>query len=235
MVHENEQLKSRGETQLATQWRDRYELCSQEKEELIEQIKMMQACSGTSPNSLERGGSPSSHQNNSTRQLSNSNDSFSLERAYMQLKEEYKVSLLSFPLSRPHSSSVSSSRQEFRRKVMALEQEREKKRERRRHEHHEPAHSNGDHYFISSNATHQSISPMETSKLQYLRNLILQYLSCKDPILRDHMENAIVTIFRYNDKERQAIFLRKQEESGSDGLFYSSITSIVNNLSGVSS
>jgi hypothetical protein len=76
---------------------------------------------------------------------------------------------------------------------------------------------------------------METSKLQYLRNLILQYLSCKDPVLRDHMENAIMTIFRYNDKERQAISLRKQEESGSESLFYSSITSLVSNISGSSS
>jgi hypothetical protein len=95
MVHENEQLKNRGETQLAAQWRDRYELCSQEKEELVEQIKMIQACSGISPESLVRTGSPSVNQNHSTTgHLTNSNDSFSLERAYMQLKEEYKVSVL---------------------------------------------------------------------------------------------------------------------------------------------
>jgi regulator of replication initiation timing len=90
MVHENEQLRTRGETQLAAQWRDRYENCCQEKEELVEEIKMLQACSRSSTADVEGMTSPSA--NHMTGHLMSSNDSFSLERAYMQLKEEYKVS-----------------------------------------------------------------------------------------------------------------------------------------------
>lgn len=88
MVHENEQLRTRGETNLAAQWRDRYENCCQEKEELVEEIKMLQACSRSSENE-----GTSSVPSLLTGHLMSPNDSFSIERAYMQLKEEYKVSL----------------------------------------------------------------------------------------------------------------------------------------------
>lgn len=81
-------MRSRGETELATQWRDRYELCNQEKEELIEQVKMLQACTKTNSESLESNSPVNNHYSG---HIMGSNDSFSIERAYMQLKDEYKV------------------------------------------------------------------------------------------------------------------------------------------------
>lgn len=74
---------------------------------------------------------------------------------------------------------------------------------------------------------------METSKIQYLRNLILQYLSCKDPVLRDHMENAIITIFRYNETEKEKIKQRKLEEANdSSSILYSSFNQFGNYFNG---
>lgn len=109
---------------------------------------------------------------------------------------------------------------------MMLEQEREKRRERRKHDHDSYHHQTTHVPSQNSNS-----STMETSKLQYIRNLILQYLSCKDPVLKEHMESAIITIFRYNERERQSIQLRKQEENGSENILYSSFTSLVSNFS----
>lgn len=127
---------------------------------------------------------------------------------------------------------------------MMLEQEREKRRERKKHEshsdHHHQHHTSTHHHHhsnTSSALSHQSLSSssssnsMESSKLLYIRNLILQYLSCKDPILKEHMENAIITIFRYNEKEKQSIQLRKQDETSTDSLIYSSFASFVSNFS----
>lgn len=43
------------------------------------------------------------------------------------------------------------------------------------------------------------------SKIQYVRHMVFQYLTCKDAIVKPHIESALIALFRYNDLERNAI------------------------------
>lgn len=50
---------------------------------------------------------------------------------------------------------------------------------------------------------------METSKVQYVRQMLLQYLSCPDAEVRQHIERALVAMFRYDDQEKRQIAEKK--------------------------
>jgi hypothetical protein len=71
---------------------------------------------------------------------------------------------------------------------------------------------------------------MEESKFQYIRHMVFQYLSCCDPVVKPHIEDALIAIFRYNSEERFAIESRSKEESQdtltSLGSFLGSLTNI---------
>ena len=68
-VKENELLRNRGnETLLATQWRERFETCVKERDEMHEKLKVYMKCNDGSASGK------------------------SIEQAYLDLKEEYKVS-----------------------------------------------------------------------------------------------------------------------------------------------
>jgi hypothetical protein len=41
--------------------------------------------------------------------------------------------------------------------------------------------------------------------MQYLRNLLYQYLTCTDQSVSEQMERALITIFRFTPEERQQI------------------------------
>jgi hypothetical protein len=65
---------------------------------------------------------------------------------------------------------------------------------------------------------------MGESKVQYIRHMVLQYLSCKDAVVKPHIESALVAMFRYNEAERVMIEERRKEESADT---ISSITSFI--------
>lgn len=65
------------------------------------------------------------------------------------------------------------------------------------------------------------------SKMQYIRSMVHQYLSCKDPVVRPHIESALIAIFRFNDQEREAIESRQREDELDT---ISSITSFLGSL-----
>lgn len=46
---------------------------------------------------------------------------------------------------------------------------------------------------------------MQESRMQYLRNLLYQYLTCTDQSVSEQMERALITIFRFTPEERQQI------------------------------
>lgn len=52
------------------------------------------------------------------------------------------------------------------------------------------------------------------ARVQHMRHLVLQYLSCKDKDVRVHMEDALVALFRFNESERMSILLRRKAEAG---------------------
>lgn len=68
-----------------------------------------------------------------------------------------------------------------------------------------------------SNASNSTSTSMQESKWLYMRHLILQYLSCKDDLVRGHMESAVVKIFRYNEQEKALIKDRLQSQSIAGG------------------
>lgn len=54
---------------------------------------------------------------------------------------------------------------------------------------------------------------LSESKMQYIRHMVFQYLSCKDPVVRPHIESAVMAIFRFNEAERELIEERHKEET----------------------
>jgi hypothetical protein len=83
--------------------------------------------------------------------------------------------------------------------------------------------NNNDIYNTNTSNSRNNLTLLE-SKYQYIRHLILQYLICKDEIVKNHMENAIIKIFRYNEMEKKLIEDKKKNEM-------SSITTSVNDIS----
>jgi hypothetical protein len=51
------------------------------------------------------------------------------------------------------------------------------------------------------------------SKIQYIRHMVYQYLSCRDSEVKGHIESALIAIFRLNDQEKSIIQEKKKEES----------------------
>ena len=62
------------------------------------------------------------------------------------------------------------------------------------------------------------------SKIQYVRHMVYQYLTCKDAIVKPHIESALVALFRYNELERSAIDEQRKVDTED------TITSITNYL-----
>ena len=62
------------------------------------------------------------------------------------------------------------------------------------------------------------------SKIQYVRHMVFQYLTCKDAIVKPHIESALIALFRYNDLERIAIDDKRKSDTED------TITSISNYL-----
>ena len=69
------------------------------------------------------------------------------------------------------------------------------------------------------------------SKMLYLRQMVLQYLSCKDPLVRPHIESALVAMLRVSEVERAAIENRQREDT-QDSI--SSLTAFLGTLAGSS-
>jgi hypothetical protein len=54
---------------------------------------------------------------------------------------------------------------------------------------------------------------LESSKLEYIKQMLYQYLTCRDGDVKAHMETAIEAIFRFTPRERLAIEERRRESS----------------------
>lgn len=54
---------------------------------------------------------------------------------------------------------------------------------------------------------------MVESKVQYVRHMVFQYLVCREPEVRTHIELALMALFRFSEEERAAIEAKTQEDS----------------------
>ena len=53
----------------------------------------------------------------------------------------------------------------------------------------------------------------ESSKLQYVKQMVYQYLVCRDADVKHHLEVAFESIFQFSQKERDAIEARRKESA----------------------
>ena len=174
VVKENELLRTRGgEAVLATQWRERYEACQREKDDLAEKLKLLKGHGD--------GGGGAGQK--------------SLEQAYAELRDEYKDfrrrvaselqqrmadggDLSPGPTGRPFGDSWPSPMP--------------------------PYMANGMGMGGGGGGGGRSLGLGE-SKVQYIKHMVFQYLSCKDPSVKPHMESALIALFRFSEGERAAI------------------------------
>ena len=57
---------------------------------------------------------------------------------------------------------------------------------------HDPSSHPGGH----DGQSHQQAPSFADSKVTYIRSMFLQYLTCKDPVVKPHIESALIAIFR---------------------------------------
>lgn len=184
---ENELLRSRGsDTMVASQWRERYEACVKDRDELTEKLKIF---ASSHSSSADKSLAPSPN--------GNVDENKSLAQSYMELRDEYK---------------------EFRRKVLAIEKQRSQ----------EGTKKTESSITFDNTSTNTAKLGMGESKIQYIRQMVFQYLSCRDSVVKPHIESALIAIFRFNTEEKQAIESRQKEEEGQDAL--TSITQFLGNL-----
>ena len=61
-------------------------------------------------------------------------------------------------------------------------------------------HANHFHQYSMNNADNCYGVTFADSKINYIRSMFLQYLCCKDPVVKPHIESALIAIFRYTDE-----------------------------------
>jgi hypothetical protein len=210
VAKENEILRSKGgESLLATQWRGRYEACMKEKEELAEKLELQTSWT----NSVNASGK-------------------SMDQAYIELQEEFsafrkKLAAIDRRRLRNTASAVLSAGGDgsasqgavMESEIASLLREFDMN----------SAHANSNYGSsprtgsrsnarASSGSTNDAdgedgSAGMTASKIKYVRHMVLQYLSCREPEVRLHMETALMTIFRMSAEEREAIESKRKEET----------------------
>ena len=76
-------------------------------------------------------------------------------------------------------------------------------------------------YIFHDLVTGSGSTSLEASKALHMRHLVVQYLTCKDVVVRGHMENALITLLRLNPQEKALIAEKKQREEQNKDSFFS--------------
>lgn len=246
IARENEILRSKGgESLLATQWRGRYEACMKEKEELAEKLTTY----GQWTNNVTASGRS---MDQAYIELQEEFRTFRRKLASIDRRRQRNTASAALSASSLEGADGTSldSVNGSRNNLMTLHQESEVAaliREYEANSHHYAGHSsprygsthtnhyhsNGRHrHGLTSQTQEDEVgadgqSGMTASKIKYVRHMILQYLSCKEPEVKLHMETALMTIFRLTPEEREMIE-NKRKEDATDAL--SSITNFLGSL-----
>lgn len=208
---ENDILRSKGgESLLATQWRNRYESCLKDREALNEKLKVYTKLS----DDLNAAG-------------------MTIEQAYTELQEEYKEfrhKVLSVEQQRlmkrqgkggntpDHSPSPNDHGMEFNKGDLnsvlgAADLDSVHLVETSKGYINSTAFSK---YPVMTQphrqAGHAPVTSIEC-KIQYVRHMVLKYLTCRDPEVKLGIEGALVAIFRLSERERLSIEHRRKEDA----------------------
>jgi hypothetical protein len=226
VVRENELLHSRGGDVIASQWRERYDVVLREKDDLDEKVRILSSIDTTIGGGTKGGRAANNsigdkQSSASTTQISGTTvvstnlldpACRSIEQMYVALKDEYK---------------------DFRRRTAALDQQHSEDMEdlRKALECYTNANNNNNTSNIHANSSihakqirtasqrnsdsdlinNGSGGNMHESKSQYIRQMVLQYLLCKDPEVKVNIENALIAIFRFTEAEKDAIIIKRND------------------------
>lgn len=213
-MREAERLRKAGsETELAAQWRQRYEQAMREKEDLTAKLNhIARGMNNSNSNSSSSGhhrsltadarssSSHSLHQHNGT-----SSAYEALEKRFQDLKDEYKL---------------------YRKKAMAALQSQQTNSSAGAPS---PAGSTSSREgFGRSSSFHSGIGSTEEAKMAYLRNLLLKYLGTEEAVARQHMERAIGAVLQFSPRELQELKERRDKETASNNnAWLASVTSLL--------
>ncbi len=246
LAKETEVLRARDGDVVASQWRERYSIIFKEKEDLAEKVRILSSIDTTSSSSGSNSSSISGGKNHlvppfhdvdkkdskkdSVRsQLDPANRS--IEQLYVALKDEYK---------------------DFRRRSAALEQQRAIELDDLREalkaytvtdksgRHDSGGRSVANQKHQKHQRQHQQklcedeiprgstvMGSMQESKSEYIKQMVLQLLVCRDVEVQVNIENALIAIFRYNDVEKNSIEMRRKDAEAKS---ISSFTGIFANM-----
>jgi hypothetical protein len=198
LLKENEALKSPGsDALLASQWRQRYEACAKERDEAVNKLQSAQqrheqhkqqqhSASFSSPPNV-RGGK---HSNKTTR-----GSEGKYEMKYRDLKE-------SFRLYRKKAKEIFESQNTNNNMSSSIGGADNRK-----------SSSASDRMVVLQQMSqHNFNNADEDSKLSYLKNLMVNYLTA-DPEVRDHMETAIGTVLKFTKGDIATIEKKKTDDA----------------------
>uniref|UniRef100_A0A6U9VV19 GRIP domain-containing protein n=1 Tax=Pseudo-nitzschia australis TaxID=44445 RepID=A0A6U9VV19_9STRA len=188
LLKENEALKSSGsEAMLASQWRQRYEACLKERDEAVSKVELAQQ-RHEHHKQQHQSSSLSSPLNTRGGKNSKGNSSEGkYEMKYRDLKE-------SFRLYRKKAKEI------FESQAAAAATNNSAGGKK----------SSADMMVLQM--SQQNSNAEEDSKLSYLKNLMVNYLTA-EPEVRDHMEVAIGTVLKFTSTDVAAITKKKEEDA----------------------
>lgn len=249
IARENEVLRSKGgESLLATQWRGRYEACMKEKEELAEKLTTY----GQWTSNVTSSGKS---MDQAYIELQEEFRAFRKKLASIDRRKQRNTAsaVLSASVDAEQgglggNGGVSGAGLVHESELAALIREYETTASSAGNA--SPRYTNGHHghgqnhhsHHNGGNGRHRGSggghnpdddvgadgnSGMTASKIKYVRHMILQYLSCKEPEVKLHIETALMTIFRLSPEEREMIESKRKEDE-TDAL--SAITSFLGSL-----
>jgi hypothetical protein len=226
VVKDNELIISRGsDAILATQWRERYENCMRDKNQLVEKLNVY--------NSVQF------NQSGGNDDLSYDSARITLEQAYIDLRDEYqqfrhRIKLMEHqrmnefaPSGSPVSSNSCNSKDNDRNgsifKYIPADGNNHKNNFIQNLTKLNSLSSsppplcnlngyNSDKSSLKASGESRNVGIHE-SKMQYIKQMVYQYLSCRDTVVKTHIETALITLLRYSDEEKAAIELRSKNDS----------------------
>lgn len=85
--------------------------------------------------------------------------------------------------------------------------------------------STGSPRYLSSSAaagegvrTVGNLGGMAESKMQYVKQMVYQFLICREPEVKSHIESALIAFFRFSEEEKLAIKSMNKEDEQQDTL-----------------
>lgn len=137
----------------------------------------------------------------------------SIEQAYLDLKEEYR---------------------EFRKRFLAIQEQRDSELEELRQR---GIILRGGSSILGASTSSENVVPstdgnasggnLQNSKMQYIKQMVFQYLVCKDPEVKLHVESALMAMFRFSEAEKNAIEDTRKAENDADSLGLTTISTFL--------